>query len=134
MAACDRLASAKQLKATTTDYHIIAYLAGHAVELILVAIGIKQRQIMDPPGHERGASWHNLPHLLRAHGLEPPLYTAFKSDPALRDNWLVVKDWVSDNRFPSASMGRIQATSLLHAVAHSENGVFQWFLNRYDQI
>lgn len=134
MAACERLVSARKSNANSSDHHLTAYSAGNAVEMILVAIGIKQRGLKDVPEDEKGSAWHSLKHLIRAHGVEEPLNQAFKTDGALKVNWLLLKDWDSNARFPTSSVSGKDALETLNAVAHPDHGVFQWLLNRYDQI
>lgn len=133
MEACERLATAKNLKATTRDHRMIAFTSGSAVELLLVAIGLKSRNIMYVPAQERGANWHSLVHLARSHGVEVALNQAARDNKALRDNWLIVKDWDSNARFPTASVTGKEALETFNAVAHPDHGVFKWLLNRYDQ-
>ena len=134
MEACERLSTAKRLKDTTKDHRMIAYASGNAVELLLVAIGIKMRGLKDVPDNEKGGTWHSLVHLAKAHGVEASLNQAFKDNKALRDNWLLVKDWDSNARFPTASISGKDALETFNAVAHPDQGVFKWLLNRYDQI
>ena len=99
-----------------------------------MAIGIKQRNLLDVPNNERGAVWHGLPHLMKVHGVQVVLDQAVAGNRLLRDNWLVVKYWDSNARFPTTSIKGKDAVEMLNAVAHADHGIFQWLLNRYDQI
>lgn len=132
--ACEALEAAKMLNSTTKNHRSIAYHAGWACEQLMVAIGIKQRGLMDVPNGEKGGNWHSLRHLAKAHAIEPALNEAFKTDKALRASWLVVKDWESDDRFPTASVNGKDALELLNAVANPNHGIFQWLLSRYETI
>lgn len=122
--------TARHLMLTSKDCRTAYYQAGFAVEQILVALGLKQRMLKDVPKSEIGGTWHNLAHLMERHGLIDSMKMEMKTNKPLRDSWLVVKDWETNGRFPTASLDRKSAQNMLNSSAK----VFEWLLNRYEKI
>lgn len=49
-----------------------------------------------------------------------------KSDPALQANWLTVRDWRSERRFPPHKIPRQEVHDLMSAAFDPKKGVYRW--------
>lgn len=116
-------------------YSSAYYLAGYSVECALKACFASQIQQHDFP--EKGKAdkifEHDLQKLVKHVGL--PLQVDCDSNPLLRYNWVVVKDWNEQSRYdplwlsdPLAAQEK--AESIILAIDDPANGVFQW-LRKY---
>jgi nitrogenase molybdenum-iron protein alpha/beta subunit len=102
------------------------YLTGLAVECGLKsAIARKTRRHDFPPEPKIVSQTiyvHDLNKLLVAAGLERDLNAAVVTNPGLKANWALVKDWTIESRYLLAGLG---ADGLYRAVT-GRNGVFKW--------
>jgi hypothetical protein len=101
------------------------YLAGYAVECALKACIAKQtRKHEFPPKHEyiRDIYTHNLSRLLQQSGLEIQLENEMKANPALANNWNVVKPWSEDARY---KVSGLKGNDMYMALM-GPNGVLTW--------
>ena len=100
------------------------YLAGYAVELGLKACIIKRLMATDAfPDREfsRNCYTHSLEKLVGLAGLNEPRGAAVGADPALQDNWVIVKDWSEESRYHR--IDRDEAELLYAAVTDDAHGV-----------
>ena len=102
------------------------YLTGLAVECGLKsAIARKTRRHDFPPEPKivsKQVYVHDSNTLLGAAGLVSALNTAARTDPALKANWALVKDWTNESRYSLSAPG---ADGLYRATA-GRNGVLRW--------
>ena len=97
------------------------YLAGYAVEFALKAAIAKQtlrHQLPPTPAEVSRIYSHNLVELRRLARL-PEM-----TDPILRTNWSLTKDWSPESRF-RLDIGEAMAKDLVQAIA-GRKGVFGW--------
>lgn len=128
------LAVAQKLHQTTKLHRQVYMNAGSAVEAMMLAIGLKSRELMTVPGSEQGGRWHNLEFLAKQHRILVPLKQDMSANRQLAVHWLTVRDWKSEGRFADVQIGPQDALDLLNAVAHKPNGMFLWLLNRFETI
>lgn len=104
------------------------YLAGYAVECGLkacVLVHIHKTGIIFEDKKFATNCWtHNLEELVKLSGLDREQGLAVSSNPALRNNWLIVYDWNEIARCKRWTES--QARDLLEAVSNPTNGVFAW--------
>lgn len=99
--------------------------AGQAVEFALKAIYMRRKGLVALPDECKGASWHSLA-LICARAEINAEYGGMKSDQALYANWLTVKDWDSNARFPPNGISKQHATDMMVAAFNPMKGVFGW--------
>jgi HEPN domain-containing protein len=102
------------------------YLAGLAVECALKAAVARKTQRHDFPPDPKflrdSVYVHSLNKLLVAAGLESVLDIAAGSNPGLRANWAVVKDWTIDSRYLTTGLNGGE----LYRAVTGRNGVMRW--------
>lgn len=102
------------------------YFTGLAIECGLKSAIARKTQRHDFPPEPKIVSQtvyvHDLNTLLAAAGLATALDTAARTDPALKANWAVVKDWKNASRY---SLSVASAYGLYRAAA-GRNGVLRW--------
>lgn len=106
------------------------YLVGLAVECALKsAIARKTRRHDFPPKPKvvHGVYDHDLNKLLVAAGLDSALDAAAASDPLLRANWAVIKDWTIESRYLTSGLNGVE----LYRAAAGRNGVLAWLRQRW---
>jgi hypothetical protein len=124
-AACEELDTARKLKPVgkvPQAYHH----AGQAVEFALKAIYMKRNGHRELPEECKGAAWHHLPHIVKAARLEPDIAALHKANRARFENWLTVRDWDSNARFPGKKRPLKELNDLHLAVCHERDGIMQW--------
>jgi hypothetical protein len=62
--------------------------------------------------------------LVRLAGLEPQRVVDANANPALGQNWLVVKDWSEASRYERHALAK--AKQMVDAVGDNANGVLTW--------
>ena len=97
--------------------------AGQAVEFGLKAIYMRRRGLSDWPGDLRGAPWHDLQRIADAAGLGADVA---KLGKPRYGNWLTVRDWKSNARFPGNAPSTRDLNDLYLAVSHERDGVMGW--------
>ena len=119
------MASAKTLKharhARQAYHH-----AGQAVEYALKAIYMRRKSLREWPPEHKGAPWHDLRLIANHAGLEPDLARLRKDNRSCYQNWLTVRDWKSNARFPGNTPPARELKDLFLAVCHSRDGVMAW--------
>lgn len=109
----------------TRNFEGAYYLTGLALECALKSAIARRTQKYDFPPKPRvvaGFYEHDLNRLLAGAGLEAALNTAVLSNPTLKANWALAKDWTIEARYIAAGLN---AGDLYRAVA-GRNGVLQW--------
>ena len=113
------------------------YIAGYAVECALKALIIRETERTGSIFDDRksaaqfleGFFVHELEQLLKSTGLEADFGLARSANPALNDNWFVVKDWKETTRYNHKDQS--QAERLVDAINHSTDGVMKWIRDRW---
>jgi HEPN domain-containing protein len=101
------------------------YMAGLVVECALksaIARKTQRHEFPPKPTVVSGMYVHDLNKLLMVAGLESALDTAVASNPALKTNWSLVKDWTVESRYLAIGL---DGEELYRAVA-GRNGVLRW--------
>ena len=100
------------------------YLAGYAVECALKAvIAARTRQHEFPDLNlAKKVYTHNLKDLLDSSGLKQVVDQEFATDPELRENWNIVKDWSETSRY-AAGRQKDEADSLYTAITDPIHGI-----------
>jgi len=106
------------------------HLAGLSIECALKACIAKltRRHDFPDPGFAKDCFSHDLAKLRKLAGLEARFSTDVATDPALRVNWAIVKDWSVDSRYEVKSQR--EAYDLYSAVHRQKTGVMRW-IRRY---
>jgi hypothetical protein len=96
------------------------YLAGYAVECALKACITRLNSQYDWPEKSfvTDCHTHDIMKLVRLAGIEPRRLAAVNANAALRQNWLVVKDWNEQATY--------ERHTLVEAVGHNVDGVLTW--------
>ena len=101
------------------------YLSGYAVECGLKACIARLTKRYDFPDVSlKDAYTHDLNKLLKIARLEEARNREFELDREFEINWLVVKEWKAESRYPNPD--RQQTESLFDAVADRRHGVLRW--------
>jgi HEPN domain-containing protein len=110
----------------TGNYNGAYYLCGYVIECALKACIAKQTMKYDFPDKTtvNKSYSHNLTELLGTAGLENPKKDERKSNPKLRINWTVVKDWDASSRYEKH--GPKEANDLYSAIVNRKDGVLRW--------
>jgi hypothetical protein len=106
------------------------YLAGLAVECALKSAIARRTSRHDfPPKPKIVYSMydHDLNKLLVAADLETALNAAVATNPALKANWLLVKDWTVESRYLVTGL----SAQDLYRAATGRNGVLRWLRQRW---
>jgi HEPN domain-containing protein len=107
------------------------YLAGYAVECALKASIAKRTLQHDFPEKEsRNYYIHDLEDLLGFARLKLDLDLASRTNPALKANWTIVRNWSEESRY---ERGRTlqDATQLLTAIEDAAGGLLPWLRQRW---
>jgi hypothetical protein len=107
------------------------YLAGYAIECALKAAIAKLNNQPDWPEKSfvTECHTHNILALVRLAGLEAARAADTAANPALAQNWLIVKDWSERSRYERHTQARAQKR--IDAVADNVNGVLPWIKARW---
>jgi len=102
------------------------YLAGYAVECALKSCIAKLNNQHDWPEKSfvGDCHTHDILKLVRLAGLEPAKAADAAANPALDQNWAIVKDWSEQSRYERHSLAK--ARQMIDAVADNANGVLPW--------
>ena len=102
--------------------------AGQAVEFALKAIYMRRKgELPDELKTRRG---HDLELVSKLAGLGPDI-VQFSKRRACSANWLVVRDWNSNARFPGNRIPSQDVKELLTAVGHKPDGIMLWLETIY---
>jgi hypothetical protein len=122
-----RLAEARGLLALNPPLPDGAYyLAGYAVECALKACIARTYAQYDWPekGFVNDCHTHAIMTLVKLAGIEPQRAVDANANPALGQNWLVVKDWSERARYERHTL--TEARKMVDAVGDNINGVLTW--------
>lgn len=110
------------------------YLAGYAVECALKACIAKRTKRYDFPDKKRAedAYNHDLGKLFRAAQLDETFARARQDDPALEENWKIIKEWSEQSRYnlPERRTEE-EARLLIRAIVDKTHGVLRWLRNHW---
>src|ERR1039457_926754 len=100
------------------------YIVGYAVECALKAvIATRTRQHEFPDLNlAKEVHTHDLKRLLEASGVKVKVEQEFTKDPALRNNWNIVKDWAETSRY-EAGRQKGEADDLYTAITDPAHGI-----------
>lgn len=102
--------------------------AGQSIEFLLKALFLKRNNHPSMPADYKGAHWHDLEACAKVARLKSDINQATKSVLA---NWMTVKDWKSNARFPDLKVSSREVNDLFVAVCHDRDGVWQWLESIY---
>jgi hypothetical protein len=101
------------------------YLTGLAVECALkaaIARRTQRHEFPPKPTIVRGMYDHDLNTLLKAAGLEKVLEGVAVGNAALKQNWVLVKDWTVESRYVTTGLDG----EVMFRAATGRNGVLAW--------
>jgi len=126
----ERIKDAKVLLAARR-WSAAYYLAGYAVEAALKACIAKlmKSEVFSDRNFAEKCWTHNLQQLVLLAGLKMDLDAALQTDPDLRDNWDIAKEWSESRRY--ARMTKSDAEDLYEAITNKKHGVFPWLKQRW---
>src|SRR4051794_31040367 len=84
---------------------------------------MRRNGLSEWPEQLRGAAWHDLQRIADEAGVIPDIQKLGKL--RYRD-WLTVRDWKSNARFPGNAPSNRDLSDLFLAVNHERGGVFGW--------
>lgn len=99
--------------------------AGQSVEFLLKAIFLKRNNHLSMPDDHKGAHWHDLQKCFEAAKIKSDL-NQLQTSKALKVNWLTVRDWKSNARFPDLKVSKQELNDLFVAVCNDVDGVWLW--------
>lgn len=102
--------------------------AGQSIEFLLKALYLKRNNLPSMPSDNKGSQWHDLTLCSQAARLKNDLNLASRE---VNVNWLTVRHWKSNARFPGSKMSKRDMTDLVIAVTHQKHGVWQWLETIY---
>lgn len=113
------------------------YLCGYAVECALKAcllryLGESGALFGDDRSYLKSLAdcWtHDLDKLVKLAGLEDGFEAARKSNAALKNNWVLTKDWDEASRYKEKT--EIEARDLYRAVSDNKEGVLWWIQSHW---
>jgi hypothetical protein len=107
------------------------YLAGYAVECALKACIAKRTQEHDFPEKD-SRKWfvHDLEDLLAFARLKVELDLAMRTDPVLKTNWTIVRNWSEESRYEKTKSAE-EAADLLRAIEDGQGGLLPWVRQRW---
>lgn len=101
---------------------------GMAVEYAIKAIYLRNRQLKQMPAHLRSAASHDIEFMAKQAGLGSEIARMSKH---LRRNWLTVRDWDQERRYPNEPFPARDGKDLRIALLGNSSGVWQWLRNIY---
>ena len=104
--------------------------AGQAVEFALKALFLRRSNLSVMPDDHKGAHWHDLSACAEAARIKVDLNQR-RTSRALRANWLTVRDWKSNARFPDLKVSKRELNDLFVAVCNDYDGVWRWLEELY---
>jgi hypothetical protein len=118
------------------QYDGCCYLAGYCIELALKAVTCKLMERDDffslaKPETARAFKIHNLKELIVLAGLWQKFEDLETSDPLIHANWSVILNnikWSEQLRY-EIGLTEQQATEVVEAIAHPQNGILKWIKN-----
>jgi hypothetical protein len=118
------------------QYDGCCYLAGYCIELALKAVTCKVMERDDffslaRPETARAFKIHNLKELIVLAGLWQKFEDLEASNPPIFNNWSVILNnikWSEQLRY-EIGLTEIQATNVVKAIAHPQNGILKWIKN-----
>ncbi len=119
-------------KLRTTGDKLQAYLhAGQAVEFALKAIYMRKNGYEELPDACKGPNWHNLMLIANEAGLRPDLTDLRANNRSAYENWLTVKDWDSNARFPGSEPSVKALNDMILAIVNEPDGMMLWLSGVY---
>jgi HEPN domain-containing protein len=128
------LAAAKLLKNSGKNGQQAYHHAGQAIEFLLKAIYLKRKNHKELPEACKNARWHSLSLVADEAGLKGDIERIRKTKRKVHQNWLTVRDWQSNGRFPGNRPPTQELNDLFVAVCNDGDGVWQWLEAVYHQI
>lgn len=99
--------------------------AGQSIEFIIKAIFLRRNNHQFMPDKYKGAHWHDLKSCFDEARLRLDLEKPETPKP-LKANWLTVRDWRANARFPDLKVPQQELNDLFVAVCHDPSGVWPW--------
>jgi hypothetical protein len=110
------------------------YVTGYAVECglkscVLARVAASPEIIFEDRRFSEKCWTHNIEDLVKLAGLEAARLADTSANPALKANWLIVKDWSETSRYEAKS--HWIAKKLYKALTDKTNGVMPWIRGRW---
>lgn len=125
------LQTARDLRAIGQDWVSVYWHAGQAVEFMLKALRMKREGLTSWPPADKGAKWHRLTFLADRCSVRKTLEREVASGTVVGANWLTVRDWDHQLRYPGSPITEREARDILLAVANPSDGIMQWLQGHY---
>jgi hypothetical protein len=105
--------------------------AGQAVEFALKAIYLRRKTLNEIPSDLKTARGHDLELVAGLAGLKQDLTNLHASRKICYLNWLTVREWDSNARFPGNRRKIQEMNDLYSAIAHKPDGIMLWLEKLY---
>ena len=94
---------------------------------------MRKSSLSELPDSCKGANWHNLTFIANEAGLRPDLATLRANRRAAYENWLTVKDWDSNARFPGSEPSVKALNDTMLAIVDESDGMMRWLSDLYQK-
>jgi hypothetical protein len=101
---------------------------------MMKAIRMKREGLHAWPDGDKGAKWHDPQFLAERCSIEPDLRKEMAQSTSFSANWLVVRDWFHESRYPGYALSQREARDMLTAVASPTDGLMPWLLRLYRNV
>jgi hypothetical protein len=128
----EELEVGRKLKATGNKLQAYHH-AGQAVEFALKAIYMRKNGHEELPEACKSANWHNLMLIANEAGLRPDLTALRANNRNAYENWLTVKDWDSNGRFPGSEPSVKALNDMILAITAEPDGMMSWLRDCYQK-
>ena len=125
------LKTAQHLRSQGMDWSNVYWHAGFAVEHMLKAIRTKRDCLEKWPNADKGRAWHQIEYIASRAGVDDERVEMAKSNVSFEANWLTVKDWDQQKRYPGSAPSKAEARDMLTSVANPTSGVMKWLRQVY---
>ena len=105
---------------------------GQAIEFALKSIYLQRNNLNVMPEHCKSAKWHSLT-IIRDYCNINAEFGGMKEDVSLYSNWLTVRDWDSNARFPGKKISKQDVIQFMVAAFNKEKGVYTWLQNIFQK-
>ena len=106
---------------------------GQAVEFALKAILLQKKNLDEIPPELRTSKGHDLETVAELAGLKPEIKELREKRKICHLNWLTVRDWDSNARFPGNRRSVQEMSDLFTAVCHKPDGIIVWLETIYQK-
>ncbi len=94
---------------------------------------MRKNALPELPDDCKGAHWHNLTFIANEAGLRPDLAGLRANRRTAYENWLTVKDWDSNARFPGSEPSVKALNDTMLAIVNETDGMMPWLSDLYQK-